>query len=185
MKKRQATNDAQNMMPEKSKKRRKTVTFRPTAALSIIERPHPSECKAMHRSSQEAKEDKDRAIRNARNLRHLAELYSHEDAAMLRALAQCLRFDTCTRGIEHYLSREAYQKRHAAQLRVVDAVLRTQARHRQNAANLSQGDQPTTDAKTNDIALASASLSRNATIDAVSRGAEDEAAARTSTVPSM
>ena len=172
----------QNLHP--IKKKRKTVTFRPTATLSTIERISPSESKAMHRTSEEIRQDRDRTLQNARDLRNLFQLYGDEDVGTIRSLAQCLQIDTYVRGVEPYLSQEVYEGRRRAALQVVDTVLKTQALHRQrmaeDAASRQQGGQqpgPATfvDAMTNGIALASASLSRGAVVDAVNRGASDEA----------
>ena len=168
-------------------KKRKTVTFRPTATLSTIERITPSESKAMHRTSEESRMDQDRTIQNARDLRNLCMLYSHEDAGTIRSIAQCLQIDTCTRGVEHYLSQEVYEERRLAAMRVVDTVLQTQAHYQQRRADADSslslaGVRPSpslVDDMTNDIALASARLSQSAAIDAMNRGAEDEAATRT------
>ena len=178
----QTTQLVQNPM-----KKRKTVTFRPTATLSTIERISPSESKAMHRTSEESRMDQDRTIQNARDLRNLCMLYSHEDAGTIRSIAQCLQIDTCTRGVEHYLSQEVYEERRLAAMRVVDTVLQTQAHYQQRRADADSslslaGVRPSpslVDDMTNDIALASARLSQSAAIDAMNRGAEDEAATRT------
>ena len=190
VKKRQATDtdtdfDNKHAMQNPMKKKRKTVTFRPTATLSTIERIAPSESEAMHRTSEESRRDRDRTIQNARDLRHLCQLYSHEDVGTIRSLAQCLQIDTCVRGVEHYLSQEVYEGRRRAALRVIDTVLQTQAQYQQRLndhVSQQNGGQPGptfVDAMTNDIALASASLSRGAAIDAMNRGAEDEAATKT------
>ena len=191
VKKRQActdTNyDSYNKDPIQNplKKKRMTVTFRPTATLSTIERITPSESEAMHRTSEKSRRNRDRTIQNARDLRHLCQLYSHEDVGTIRSLAQCLQIDTCVRGVEHYLSQEVYEGRRRAALRVIDTVLQTQAQYQQRLndhVSQQNGGQPSptfVDAMTNDIALASAGLSRGAAIDAMNRGAEDEAATRT------
>ena len=186
LKKRHTTDsDNNHAIQNPMKRRRKTVTFRPTATLSTIERITPSESKAMHRTSEESRQNWDRTIQNARDLRHLCQLYSHEDVDTIRSLAQCLQIDTCTRGVEHYLSQEVYEGRRRAAMRVVDTVLRTQAKYQQRMADYAcqqEGQSPSAsfvDAMINDIALASASLSRSATTDAMNRGADDEAATRT------
>ena len=190
VKKRQATDtdtdfDNKHAMQNPMKKKRKMVTFRPTATLSTIERIAPSESEAMHRTSEESRRDRDRTIQNARDLRHLCQLYSHEDVGTIRSLAQCLQIDTCVRGVEHYLSQEVYEGRRRAALRVIDTVLQTQAQYQQrlnDRVSQQNGGQPGptfVDAMTNDIALASASLSRGAAIDAMDRAAEDEAATKT------